>query len=78
MMTFGTVLYEVKERIATITLNRPERFNAISETMPEDIAAAFQHEDEYVDACHMCSNLCLALVQEFPRLLAPGQVYGLE
>jgi enoyl-CoA hydratase len=42
-MTFGTVLYEVKERVATITLNRPERFNAISETMPEDIAAAFQH-----------------------------------
>ena len=42
MMTFGTVLYEVKERVATITLNRPERFNAISETMPEDIAAAFQ------------------------------------
>jgi pyruvate-formate lyase-activating enzyme len=39
---------------------------------------AFHHEDEYVDACHMCSKLCLALVQKFPRLLAPGQVYGLE
>ena len=42
-MNFGTVLYESKERVATITLNRPERFNAISETMPEDIAAAFGH-----------------------------------
>lgn len=40
-MNFGTVLYESKERVATITLNRPERFNAISETMPEDIATAF-------------------------------------
>lgn len=40
-MKFGTVLYESKERVATITLNRPERFNAISETMPEDIGAAF-------------------------------------
>jgi len=40
-MDFGTVLYESKDRIATITLNRPARFNAISETMPEDIGAAF-------------------------------------
>jgi enoyl-CoA hydratase len=43
ILNFGTVLYESKQRVATITLNRPERFNAISETMPEDIAAAFGH-----------------------------------
>jgi len=42
-MNFGTVIYESEERIATITLNRPERLNAINETMPEDIAAAFNH-----------------------------------
>ena len=42
-MNFGNVLYESKERVATITLNRPERFNAISETMPDDIAMAFGH-----------------------------------
>jgi enoyl-CoA hydratase len=42
-MEFGTVLYETRERVATITLNRPERMNAISETMPEDISAAFNH-----------------------------------
>jgi enoyl-CoA hydratase len=41
MINFGTVLYESKERVATITLNRPERYNAINETMPEDIAKAF-------------------------------------
>ena len=40
-MNFGTVLYESKDRVATITLNRPEHFNAINETMPEDIANAF-------------------------------------
>ena len=43
IMNFGTVLYEARERVATITLNRPERFNAINETMPEDIATAFAH-----------------------------------
>ena len=42
-MNFGTVIYESKDRVATITLNRPERLNAISEKMPEDIAAAFNH-----------------------------------
>ena len=42
-MNFGTVIYESKERVGTITLNRPERLNAINETMPEDIAAAFNH-----------------------------------
>jgi enoyl-CoA hydratase/carnithine racemase len=42
-MNFGDVLYESKDRVATITLNRPERFNAISETMPDDIAEAFEY-----------------------------------
>jgi enoyl-CoA hydratase len=45
-MEFGTVLYEAADRVATITLNRPERFNAINETMPDDIAAAVNHADK--------------------------------
>ena len=32
-MDFGSVLYESMDRVATITLNRPERFNAISENI---------------------------------------------
>jgi enoyl-CoA hydratase len=42
-MDFGTITYDAKDRVATITLNRPERFNAINATMPDDIAAAFTH-----------------------------------
>jgi len=42
-MDFGAVLYESIDRVPTIKLNRPERINAISETMPEDIASAFGH-----------------------------------
>ena len=42
-MDFGTVSYTAADRIATITLNRPDRFNAINATMPDDIAAAFTH-----------------------------------
>ena len=51
-MNIGDVLYESKDRVATITLNRPERFNAISETMPDDIAAAFEHANND-DAVHV-------------------------
>ena len=42
-MDFGNIIYESRDRVATITLNRPERLNAISITMPENIAAAFNH-----------------------------------
>jgi enoyl-CoA hydratase len=44
-MDFGTVLYEAVDRVATITLNRPERFNAIDENMPGDLAAAIAHAE---------------------------------
>ena len=45
-MEFGSVLYDAKDRVATITLNRPERFNAIHQSMPDDIAAAFEHAND--------------------------------
>ncbi|MDH3376274.1 MAG: crotonase/enoyl-CoA hydratase family protein [Gammaproteobacteria bacterium] len=51
-MIFGDVLYESEDRVATITLNRPERFNAISETMPDDIGTAFDHANND-DAVHV-------------------------
>ncbi|MGD8739885.1 MAG: crotonase/enoyl-CoA hydratase family protein [Desulfobacterales bacterium] len=51
-MNFGDLLYESKDRVATITLNRPERFNAISETMPDNIAEAFEHANND-DAVHV-------------------------
>jgi len=36
-----------------------------------------QHKDEYVDACHMCYLVRLALLDRFPQYLAPRSVYGL-
>ena len=36
-MKFNTVLYKADDRIATITLIRPEKFNAINETMLDDL-----------------------------------------
>jgi len=39
-MTYETILYEKEGRIATITLNRPEKFNTIKPPMPEEIDKA--------------------------------------
>ena len=36
-MTYECLLYEVKDRIATLTLNRPERLNALGGTLREDL-----------------------------------------
>jgi len=41
-MTFQTLSYETAGRIARITLNRPERLNAIDEKMPGEIRAAVE------------------------------------
>jgi hypothetical protein len=35
------------------------------------------HEPSYVDACHACYSARRALIDKFPALLAPRQVYGL-
>lgn len=39
-MTHETILYESKGRIATITLNRPEQFNAIRPPLPDELEQA--------------------------------------
>lgn len=39
-MDFEALTYSVSDRTATITLNRPERLNAISQSMPGEIAQA--------------------------------------
>jgi enoyl-CoA hydratase/carnithine racemase len=43
--TFETILYRRRRRIATITLNRPERLNAFTTQMMLDMIAAFDATD---------------------------------
>ncbi len=45
MSQFETITLEVKDNIATITLNRPERMNAFNLTMKDELIAAFDQTD---------------------------------
>jgi enoyl-CoA hydratase len=39
-MNFETLLYEVEDRVATVTLNRPDRLNTIVPPMPDELERA--------------------------------------
>ena len=39
-MAYDTILYEVRERICTITLNRPEHMNSYNSQMCQEINLA--------------------------------------
>ena len=41
----STVSYESHDRVATLTLNRPERMNAINAALPADLRAAVERAD---------------------------------
>jgi enoyl-CoA hydratase/carnithine racemase len=40
-MSYKCLLYDVKDNIATLTLNRPERLNALGDTLRDDLYDAF-------------------------------------
>lgn len=45
MGEYTQIIYEVEDRIATITLNRPDRLNAFTETMMREICEALDAAD---------------------------------
>src|SRR5258705_9769966 len=44
-MDFEQIRYEVADGVLTITLNRPDRLNAFTETMMNELIAAFDASD---------------------------------
>jgi 1,4-dihydroxy-2-naphthoyl-CoA synthase len=44
-MSFQDLLYAVEDKVATITLNRPERMNALSHALEAEIHRAFDAAD---------------------------------
>jgi enoyl-CoA hydratase/carnithine racemase len=44
-MNYESITYEVAERVLTITLNRPEKLNAFTAQMGQELLDAFEHAD---------------------------------
>lgn len=44
-MAFETILYEVKENIVKLTMNRPEKMNALNKALWDDLLAAFDQAE---------------------------------
>ena len=75
-MAVSTVLYQRAGRIARITLNRPEKLNAINDQMPQELSAAVA-EANRDDGVHVivltgagrafCAGYDLRLYAEQPR-----------
>ena len=75
-MAASTVLYQGEGRIARITLNRPEKLNAINDAMPRELSAAVG-EASRDDGVHViiltgagrafCAGYDLRLYAEQPR-----------
>src|SRR4051812_47257607 len=57
-MPFGTLRYDVADRVATITLDQPETRNALSDDLLDDLIAAFEaaRDDDAVRAVVLTSS----------------------
>jgi len=45
-MSYEHIKYEISENILTLTLNRPDKLNAFTHTMRDELIDAFDHADE--------------------------------
>jgi len=64
-----------------LTTFEPERHpicEPILKGGPAELARRYgiEHEEGYVDECHLCYSARLRLRKRFPKILAPDQVYG--
>jgi enoyl-CoA hydratase/carnithine racemase len=65
MAEFETILFEVRERVACVTLNRPQQLNALSAAMRGELEAAF-------DRCAVDDGIRAVLVAGAGRAFCAG------
>ncbi len=81
MSTYETVLYEIHHQVALVTLNRPERRNALNETLNQELFLALQQaqDDDTVRAVLLTGagkGFCAgADLSTFAQIPTPQQVY---
>jgi 2-(1,2-epoxy-1,2-dihydrophenyl)acetyl-CoA isomerase len=67
-MEYDTVIYEVRDAVATITLNRPRAYNALDLTLARDLFGAASEADEDP------AVRCIVLTGTDPAFCAGGDV----
>ena len=77
-MTYNTLLWEVEDRVLTLTLNRPDQLNSFTVEMAHELIAAFERasEDDAVGAIVVTGAgraFCAGM-----DLSASGNVFGLD
>jgi enoyl-CoA hydratase/carnithine racemase len=81
-MSYETVLYEVEDRIATITFNRPEKLNAISQLMIAELNDAYTRAERDEDVWTLivtgkgrafCSGADVEVIREDGRVPYEGR-----
>ena len=70
----------IQLKVPLIDLRRHKVNQHALSLVPEKLARKYNIDlaDGYIDACHMCFLVRKALIDKFPELLCPRQVYGLE
>lgn len=77
-MTYKTLKYEVKDRILTLTLNRPDNLNAFTVTMAHELIDAFHRASEDDDVgCVIVTGEGRAFCAGMD-LAGEGNVFGLD
>jgi enoyl-CoA hydratase/carnithine racemase len=83
-VSYETLLYEVSERIATITLHRPDVLNAISKQMTAELLDAFEAAEGDPDVWTIvvtgagrafCSGADVGGIADPTRVTYPGESY---
>jgi 2-(1,2-epoxy-1,2-dihydrophenyl)acetyl-CoA isomerase len=64
-MSYETILFDVDENIATVTMNRPEAMNALSPQLGEELVDA-------VTRCHADSNVRAVVIKGAGRAFCAG------
>tara|TARA_R100001039_G_C1849136_1_gene109190 strand:- start:269 stop:1162 length:894 start_codon:yes stop_codon:yes gene_type:complete len=77
-LTYETLEYQIQDRVLTVTLNRPDKLNAFTVTMANELVDAFQRasEDDAVGAVIVTGAgkaFCAGM-----DLSVPGNVFGLD
>ncbi len=78
-MTYGTVIVERRDDVGIVTLNRPDKLNAISNRMAWEIGAAVEELDDDPDVCAIViagAGRAFCAGADFTRFEAAAEAQG--